>query len=73
MERLLAASDAIDRVLVRIGMAAGWLFVVCTVAICFDVLSRKFPKLDLVILDCDQQRHVALAQKAALAADARDP
>ncbi len=42
MERLLAASDAIDRVLVRIGMAAGWLFVVCTVVICFDVLSRKF-------------------------------
>ena len=42
MERLLAASDAIARVLVRIGMAAGWLFVVCTVAICFDVLSRKF-------------------------------
>lgn len=42
MERLLAASDAIGRVLVRIGMAAGWLFVVCTVVICFDVLSRKF-------------------------------
>ena len=42
MERLLAASDTINRVLKRIGMAAGWLFVACTVVIVFDVLSRKF-------------------------------
>jgi TRAP-type mannitol/chloroaromatic compound transport system permease small subunit len=42
MERMLAASDAINRVLGRIAMAVGWLFVVCTVVICFDVLSRKF-------------------------------
>jgi TRAP-type mannitol/chloroaromatic compound transport system permease small subunit len=42
MERMLAASDAINRVLDRIAMAVGWLFVVCTVVIVFDVLSRKF-------------------------------
>ncbi len=42
MEQLLAASDAIDRVLVRIASWVGWLFVVCAVVICFDVLSRKF-------------------------------
>ncbi|HUL93457.1 MAG TPA: TRAP transporter small permease subunit [Burkholderiales bacterium] len=42
MERLLETSDAINRVLYRIAMAVGWLFVVCTVVICFDVLSRKF-------------------------------
>jgi len=42
MERLLAASDAINRGLERIAMAAGWLFVACTVVIVFDVLSRKF-------------------------------
>lgn len=42
MERMLAASDAINRVLERIAMAAGWLFVVCTLVIIFDVLSRKF-------------------------------
>jgi len=42
MERLLLASDAISRVLTRLAMAAGWLFVVCTVVIVFDVLSRKF-------------------------------
>ena len=29
-------------------------------------------RLDLAILDCDQQRDIALTQKAALAADARD-
>lgn len=42
MERLLATSDAINRVLERIAMAVGWAFVACTVVICFDVLSRKF-------------------------------
>jgi TRAP-type mannitol/chloroaromatic compound transport system permease small subunit len=42
MDRLLATSDAIDRVLERISMVVGWLFVVCSVVICFDVLSRKF-------------------------------
>ena len=42
MNRLLAASDAINRVLERIAMAAGWMFVACTIVIVFDVLSRKF-------------------------------
>jgi TRAP-type mannitol/chloroaromatic compound transport system permease small subunit len=41
MERLLAASDAIDRWLYRIAMAAGWLFVAATIVIVFDVVSRK--------------------------------
>lgn len=41
MDRMLAASDAIDRALGRISMAAGWMFVVCTVVIVFDVLSRN--------------------------------
>ncbi len=42
MNRLLAASDAIDRLIERIALAAGWLFLVCTGVICFDVISRKF-------------------------------
>ena len=42
MDRLLAWSRAIDRVLERISMSVGWLFVVCATVICFDVLSRKF-------------------------------
>ena len=42
MDRLLAVSDAINAVLGRIGAAAGWLFLACTVVIIFDVLSRKF-------------------------------
>jgi TRAP-type mannitol/chloroaromatic compound transport system permease small subunit len=42
MERMLAASDAIDGVLYRIAMFVGWLFVACTIVITFDVLSRKF-------------------------------
>ncbi len=42
MEKLLAASAAIERALYRLAMAAGWLFVVCTVVILFDVLTRKF-------------------------------
>ena len=42
MDRLLAASNVVDRVLERISTAVGWLFVACVVVICFDVLSRKF-------------------------------
>jgi TRAP-type mannitol/chloroaromatic compound transport system permease small subunit len=42
LERLLAASAAIERALHRVAMAAGWLFVACTVVIVFDVLTRKF-------------------------------
>lgn len=42
MEKLLAASAAIERTLYRVSMAAGWLFIVCTVVIVFDVLTRKF-------------------------------
>jgi TRAP-type mannitol/chloroaromatic compound transport system permease small subunit len=42
MDRLLSASKAIERLLHAISMAAGWLFVVCTVVIVFDVLTRKF-------------------------------
>ena len=42
MERLLAASAAIERALYGIAMAAGWLFIACTLVIVFDVLTRKF-------------------------------
>lgn len=42
MDRVLAASEAIDRLIGRIALAAGWLFLVCTGVICFDVVSRKF-------------------------------
>ena len=42
MQGLLAASAAIERTLYRVSMAAGWLFLVCTVVIVFDVLTRKF-------------------------------
>jgi TRAP-type mannitol/chloroaromatic compound transport system permease small subunit len=42
MDRLLASSKAIDALLARIASAAGWLFLVCTAVIIFDVLSRKF-------------------------------
>ena len=41
MDRLLSASRTIERLLHAISMAAGWLFVVCTVVIVFDVLTRK--------------------------------
>ncbi len=41
MERMLKLSDAIDGVLYRVAMWVGWLFVVCTVVIAFDVLTRK--------------------------------
>ncbi|HJT62090.1 MAG TPA: TRAP transporter small permease subunit [Burkholderiales bacterium] len=42
MDRLLATSRSIERLLHAIAMAAGWLFIVCTVVIVFDVLTRKF-------------------------------
>jgi TRAP-type mannitol/chloroaromatic compound transport system permease small subunit len=42
MDRLLSASRTIERLLQAISMAAGWLFIVCTVVIVFDVLTRKF-------------------------------
>ena len=42
MDRLLSASRTIERLLHAISMASGWLFVVCTVVILFDVLTRKF-------------------------------
>jgi TRAP-type mannitol/chloroaromatic compound transport system permease small subunit len=42
VDRLLEASQGIDVLLGRIAMAAGWLFLVCTAVIIFDVLSRKF-------------------------------
>jgi TRAP-type mannitol/chloroaromatic compound transport system permease small subunit len=42
LEKLLAASAAIEQALYRLAMAAGWLFIVCTVVIVFDVLTRKF-------------------------------
>jgi len=42
MERMLAASDRIAAVLARIGAAVGWLFLVATLVVVFDVLSRKF-------------------------------
>jgi TRAP-type mannitol/chloroaromatic compound transport system permease small subunit len=41
MDRLLKTSDGINRVLEKVAMAAGWLFVVCTAVIVLDVLSRK--------------------------------
>jgi TRAP-type mannitol/chloroaromatic compound transport system permease small subunit len=42
MDRLLKASQAIAGALITVGAAAGWLFLVCTAVIIFDVLSRKF-------------------------------
>jgi TRAP-type mannitol/chloroaromatic compound transport system permease small subunit len=42
MDRLLATSRTIERLLRAISMAAGWLFIVCTIVIVFDVLTRKF-------------------------------
>jgi TRAP-type mannitol/chloroaromatic compound transport system permease small subunit len=42
MERLLGVSKAIERALYAISMAAGWLFIACTVVIVFDVITRKF-------------------------------
>jgi TRAP-type mannitol/chloroaromatic compound transport system permease small subunit len=42
MDRLLSISKVIERALYAAAMTAGWLFVVCTVVIVFDVLTRKF-------------------------------
>jgi TRAP-type mannitol/chloroaromatic compound transport system permease small subunit len=42
VDRLLNASKAIESLLASIAMAVGWLFLVCTAVIIFDVLSRKF-------------------------------
>jgi TRAP-type mannitol/chloroaromatic compound transport system permease small subunit len=42
MDKLLAASKAIERTLYAISMTAGWLFIVCTIVIVFDVITRKF-------------------------------
>lgn len=42
MKVLLAASDRIDAILRTIAYACAWCFVLLTVVICFDVLSRKF-------------------------------
>ncbi len=42
MERILAASQFLDRVIQRIASAAGWLFVVLTAVILVDVVTRKY-------------------------------
>jgi TRAP-type mannitol/chloroaromatic compound transport system permease small subunit len=42
MDKLLQASKAIERALYGVAMAAGWLFIACTLVIVFDVLTRKF-------------------------------
>jgi TRAP-type mannitol/chloroaromatic compound transport system permease small subunit len=42
MDRLIRASRTIERSLYAISMASGWLFIACTVAIVFDVITRKF-------------------------------
>jgi len=42
VDRLLNTSHAIEALLGRVAMAVGWLFLVCTAVIIFDVLSRKF-------------------------------
>lgn len=41
MFELLALTRAIDRVLARIAHASGWLFLVTSAVICFDVVTRK--------------------------------
>jgi len=42
MNGMLAASEAIERLVAQIALAAGWLFLVCTGVIVFDVVTRKF-------------------------------
>jgi len=42
MRYLLAVSDRIDAILRTIAHACAWCFVLLTIVICFDVLSRKF-------------------------------
>lgn len=41
MRALLAAADAVERVLRTIAEWSGWLMVVLMVVICFDIISRK--------------------------------
>jgi TRAP-type mannitol/chloroaromatic compound transport system permease small subunit len=42
MRSFLAYARLVERVLIRIGMAAGWLFVLNALVICVDVVTRKF-------------------------------
>jgi len=42
MGKLLAASNAIEWVITKIALAAGFVFVICTGVIVFDVATRKF-------------------------------
>lgn len=42
MRALLRFADGVRALLQRIGEVAGWLFVACTLVICFDVVTRKF-------------------------------
>lgn len=42
MESLLTISNRIDWILERIARAAGWLFVILTLVICWDIITRKF-------------------------------
>jgi TRAP-type mannitol/chloroaromatic compound transport system permease small subunit len=42
MDKLISAARTIERTLYAISMASGWLFLVCTLVIVFDVLTRKF-------------------------------
>jgi len=42
VSKLLQAAEAIDWMVGRIAAAAGWLFLVCSLVICFDVVTRKF-------------------------------
>ena len=42
MERILAASQFLDRLIQRIASAAGWLFFVLTAVILVDVVTRKY-------------------------------
>ena len=42
MQTLLNISDRIDATLERVSSAVGWLFIVTTIVIAFDVITRKF-------------------------------
>lgn len=42
MGKLLAASEAIERIIATVALAAGWIFLACTGVIVFDVVTRKF-------------------------------
>ena len=42
MRSLVAYARLVEGMLMQIGMVAGWLFVINTVVICFDVITRKF-------------------------------